>query len=102
MLRDPVLLAPAIVITGLGIGWLGLDAGASGARVAADLALPWALVAAALVALERRRWRRTRALLALVAFTLLAADLQWAGADFFWTLGFCWTRPGWPSSSTPC
>jgi signal transduction histidine kinase len=88
VLRDPVLLAPAVVVAGLGIGWLGVDAGASGARVAADLALSWALVAASLVALERRRWRRSRALLALAAFTLLAADLQWAGANILWTLGF--------------
>ena len=88
VLRDPVLLAPAIVVAGLGIGWLGPDAGVSGARVAADLALAWALVAASLVALERRRWRRTRVLLALAAFTLLAADLQWADAHVLWTLGF--------------
>jgi signal transduction histidine kinase len=87
-LRDPVLLAPAIVVAGLGIGWLGVDAGASGVRVAADLALSWALVAASLVALERRRWKRSRALLALAAFTLLASDLQWAGANVLWTLGF--------------
>jgi signal transduction histidine kinase len=87
-LRDPVLLAPAVVIMGLGIGWLGIDAGASGARVAVDLALSWALVVASLVALERRRWRRTRALLAFAAFTLLAADLQWTGANVLWTLGF--------------
>jgi signal transduction histidine kinase len=88
MLRDPVLLAPAIVIAGLGIGRLGLDAGVSGARVSADLALAWTLVAASLVALERRRWKRTRALLAVVAFTLLASDLQWADAHVLWTLGF--------------
>ena len=88
VLRDPVLLAPAIVGAGLGIGWLGIDAGASGTRVAADLALSWALIAASLVALERRRWQRSRALLALAAFVLLAADLQWAGANALWTLGF--------------
>ena len=87
-LRDPVLVAPAIVVAGLGIGWLGVDAGASGARVAADLALAWALVAASLVVLERRRWKRTRALLVFTAFAVLAADLQWAGADVLWTLGF--------------
>ena len=89
VLHDPVLIAPAIVLTGLGIGWLGVDAGASGARVAADLALPWALVAASLVALERRRWRRTRVLLVARRVRALAADLQWAGAHLVWTLGFC-------------
>ncbi len=87
-LRDPVLLAPGIVAAGLGIGWLGAEAGVSGARVAADLALSWALVAASLVALERTRWRRSRFLLAVAAFALLAADLQWADADVVWTLGF--------------
>jgi signal transduction histidine kinase len=88
VLRDPVLLVPAVVVAGLGIGWLGVEGGAPGARVAADLALSWALVAASLVALERRRWRRSRVLLAFAAFTLLAADLQWADANALWTLGF--------------
>ncbi len=36
-----------------------------GTRVAADLALSWALVAASLVVLERPRWRRARGLLAV-------------------------------------
>ena len=75
-LRDPVLLVPAVVGAGLAVGWLGTDAGVSGTRVAADLALAWALVAASLVALERARWRRSRVLLAAAAFALLGADLQ--------------------------
>ena len=79
-LRDPVLLLPAVVAAGLAVGWLGVDAGVSGTRVAADLALAWALVAASLVALERARWRRSRVLLAAAAFALLAADLQWASS----------------------
>jgi signal transduction histidine kinase len=88
VLRDPVLLVPAIVGAGLAIGWLGADTGVSGTRVAADLALAWALMAASLVALERTRWRRSRALLAAAAFALLAADLQWASSHALWTLGF--------------
>ena len=76
MLRDPVLLVPAVVGAGFAVGWLGADAGASGTRVATDIALAWALVAASLVALERARWRRARVLLAAAAFALLAADLQ--------------------------
>lgn len=88
VLRDPVLLVPAIVGAGLAIGWLGADTGVSGTRVAADLALAWALMAASLVALERTRWRRSRALLAAAAFVLLAADLQWASSHALWTLGF--------------
>ena len=88
VLRDPVLLVPAIVGAGLAIGWLGADTGVWGTRVAADLALAWALMAASLVALERTRWRRSRTLLAAAAFALLAADLQWASSHVLWTLGF--------------
>ena len=87
-LRDPVLLVPLVVAAGLAVGWLGVDSGVSGTRVAADLALSWALVAASVVALERGRWRRSRALLAAAAFALLAADLQWASSHALWTLGF--------------
>ena len=87
-LRDPVLLVPAIVVAGLTVGWLGTGNGVSGTRIAADLALSWALVAASLVALERERWRRPRILLAAAAFAVLAADLQWAGSHVLWTLGF--------------
>jgi signal transduction histidine kinase len=88
VLRDPVLLVPAVVGAGLAVGWLGADAGVSGTRVATDLALSWALVAACLVAGERARWRRSRVLLAAAAFALLAADLQWASPHALWTLGF--------------
>jgi signal transduction histidine kinase len=86
--RDPVLVLPAVVCAGLAVGWLGVDAGAAGTRVAADLVLAWALVAASLVALERARWGRVRVLLALAAFAVLAADLQWATGHALWTLGF--------------
>jgi signal transduction histidine kinase len=86
--RDPVLVLPAIVAAGLAIGWLGTDAGISGPRVAADLALSWALVAASLVALERARWHRTRTLLTAAAFAVLAADLRWTSGHAMWTLGF--------------
>lgn len=88
VLRDPVLLGPAVVGAGLAVGWLGADTGVSGTRVATDIALSWALVAASLVALDRARWRRARALLAAAAFALLAADLQWASSHALWTLGF--------------
>jgi signal transduction histidine kinase len=88
VLRDPVLLVPAVVGAGLAVGWLGVDAGVSGSRVAADIALSWALVAASLIALERVRWHRARVLLAAAAFALLAADLQWASSRALWMLGF--------------
>jgi len=88
VLGDPVLLVPAVVGAGLAVAWLGVDAGAAGTRVAADLALSWALVAASLAALERARWRRSRVLLAAAAFALLAADLRWANSHALWTLGF--------------
>ena len=87
-LRDPVLLLPAVVGIGLAIAWLGTGAGVSGTRIATDLALSWALVAASLVALERQRWRRSRVLLTAAAFALLAADLQWSSSAPLWTLGF--------------
>jgi hypothetical protein len=86
-LRDPVLLVPLVVAAGLAIGWLGVDEGASGARVAADLALAWALVGASVVVLERPRWRPARLLLAAAAFALLVADLQWSHQPTLWTLG---------------
>jgi signal transduction histidine kinase len=87
-LLDPVLGVPIVVGAGLAVGWLGVDAGVSGTRVAVDLALSWALMAASLVALERPRWRRARVLLAGVSLAVLAADLQWARSDALWTLGF--------------
>ena len=86
--RDPVLLLPLVVGAGLGVGWLGADARASGIRVAVDLALAWSLVAAALVALQRARWRRARILLVSSSFALLASDLRWARSDGLWTFGF--------------
>jgi signal transduction histidine kinase len=88
VLRDPVLALPVAVAAGLGIGWLGTNAGTSATRVAFDIALAWSLVAAALLALGRAPWRRCRILLGASAFALLAADLQWAHADSLWTLGF--------------
>src|SRR5205823_3261595 len=87
-LRDPVLLLPVAVAAGLAVGWLGVHEEVSGTRIAADLALSWALIAASLVVLERPRWRRARLLLAATAFALLGADLKWASSHALWTLGF--------------
>jgi signal transduction histidine kinase len=86
--RDPVLLLPLAVATGLAVGWLGVHERAAGTRVAADLALAWALMAASLVVLERPRWRPTRWLLAATPFALLGADLEWASLRALWTVGF--------------
>jgi signal transduction histidine kinase len=85
---DPVLLLPAVVAAGIAIGWLGIDEGVSGARIAVDLALAWALVAAGLVVLERPRWKRASALLVGAAFAVLAGDLVWASSRVAWTVGF--------------
>jgi signal transduction histidine kinase len=82
-----VLLLPVAVAAGLAVGWLGVHEEVSGTRIAADLALSWALVAASLVVLERPRWRRARLLLAATAFVLLGADLEWASSHVLWTLG---------------
>jgi len=88
LIRDPVLLLPLVVAAGLSVGWLGVDKQVAGTRIAADLVLSWALVAAALVVLERPRWRQARWLLAATAFALLGADLEWASSHALWTLGF--------------
>ena len=88
VLRDPVLVLPAVVAAGLGVAWFGASSSASGARIAVDLALAWTLVGASLVALDRARLRRSRLLLCATAFAVLAADLQWARSDALWTLGF--------------
>jgi signal transduction histidine kinase len=86
-LRDPVLLLPVVVAAGLAVGWLGVHEQVSGTRIAADLALSWALVAASVVVLQRPRWRRAMWLLAATAFALLGADLEWASSHALWTLG---------------
>ena len=86
--RDPVLLLPLAVAGGLAVGWLGVHERVAGTRIAADLALAWALTAASLVALERPRWRRATWLLAATTFALLGADLEWASSHALWTLGF--------------
>jgi hypothetical protein len=88
VIRDPALLLPLVVIAGLAVGWLGVDHKATGSRIAADLALAWALTGASVVVLERPRWQRARWLLAATAFALLGADLEWASAHVLWTLGF--------------
>jgi signal transduction histidine kinase len=87
-LRDPVLVLPVVVGSGLAVAWLGADAGIAGTRVVADVALSWALASASLVVLERARWRRARILLAATALAVLASDLQWASQHSLWTLGF--------------
>ena len=85
--RDPVLLLPLAVAAGLAVGWLGVHERVAGTRIAADVALSWALMAASLVVLERPRWRRARWLLAATPFALLGADLEWASSHALWTLG---------------
>jgi signal transduction histidine kinase len=87
LLHDPVLLAPLVVASGLVIGVLGVQANISGARIVVDVGLAWALIAAALLTLERPRWGRTRLLLGGAALGLLAADLDWASTSALWTLG---------------
>ncbi len=86
--RDPVLLLPLGVAAGLAVGWLGVHQQVAGTRIAVDLALSWALLAASLVVLERPRWRRARWLLAATPFVLLSADLEWASSHALWTVGF--------------
>ncbi|HET7129927.1 MAG TPA: histidine kinase [Gaiellaceae bacterium] len=79
---------PLAVAVGLAVGWIGTQQHVAGSRIAADLALSWAVMAASLVVLERPRWRRTRWLLASTPFALLGADLEWVSSHAVWTLGF--------------
>ena len=87
-IRDPVLLVPLVVAAGLAIGWVGVDEHQAGTRIAADLALAWALIAVSVVVVERPRWRRARWLLAAAPFLLFGADLEWARSPALWTVGF--------------
>src|SRR5262245_13979882 len=87
VVRDPVLLLPTIVVTGLAIGWLGVHEHVSGYRIAADLALAWSLVAASLVAWDRRRWRPTPQLLVAAAYAVLGVDLAWTSTRAVGTIG---------------
>ena len=57
---------------GLAVGALGVHEQVAGTRLIADLALAWALTAAALVVLEQPRWRRAR-------WLLLATGLRRSG-----------------------
>src|SRR3954468_13247102 len=86
--RDPVLLIPVVVAVGLATGLLGVDANVSGARIAADLALAWALAAAFVVVLGRPRWRGAGWVLAAAALALLGADLGWSRLRLMWQVGF--------------
>ena len=86
-MRDPVLLLPAAVAAGLAVGWVGVHEQVAGTRIAADLALSWALVAASVVVAERPRWR-VKWLLVVASFALLGADLEWASSRALWTIGF--------------
>ena len=85
--RDPVLLLPAVVGAGLAIGWLGIHEHVSGARIIADLALAWSLVAGSLITLQLRRWRAAAWLLTAASFALLGADLAWTDTRVVGTIG---------------
>jgi signal transduction histidine kinase len=86
--RDPVLLLPVVVAAGLAVGAVGVHEHIAGTRISADLMLAWALSAAAVVVLERPRWRAASWLLAASALAILCADLEWTNTDALWTVGF--------------
>jgi signal transduction histidine kinase len=86
--RDPVLLLPVVVAAGLAVGAVGVHEHVAGTRIAADLTLAWALSAAAVVVVERPRWRAASWLLTASALTVLCADLEWTNTNALWTFGF--------------
>lgn len=86
--RDPVLLLPVAVAAGLAVGAVGVQEHVAGTRISADLTLAWALSAAAVVVLERPRWRAASWLLAASALTILCADLEWTHSNALWTFGY--------------
>jgi signal transduction histidine kinase len=83
-----VLLLPVVVAAGLAVGAVGVHQHIAGTRIAADLTLAWALTVAAIVVVERPRWRAASGLLAASALTVLCADLEWTNSHALWTLGF--------------
>src|SRR5204862_4349167 len=87
-IRDPVVALPVLVAGGLAVGWLGIDEHVAGSRIAVDLALAWALIAAFVVVVDRLRWHREAWALAAAAVALLAADLEWSSSSTLWTAGF--------------
>ncbi len=86
--RDPVLVLPVAVAGGLAIAWLGVHEHVAGTRIAADLALAWALAAVFVVVVERPRRRGAGWPLAAAAFAVLGADLEWSTSRVPWTIGF--------------
>jgi signal transduction histidine kinase len=86
--RDPVLLLPVVVAAGLAVGAVGVHEQVAGTRISVDLMLAWTLSAAAVVVLERPRWRAASWLLAASALSVLCADLEWTNSDALWTFGF--------------
>jgi len=88
LIRDPILVLPAVVAAGLLVGRIGGEANVPRARIATDLALAWALAAAFVVVAERPHWRRAAWALAAAAFAVLGADLEWSTSQALWTPGF--------------
>jgi signal transduction histidine kinase len=84
---DPVVLVPLGVLVGLLATWWAMSAGASQTRAAIDLAVFWAFVAAAMLALPRPALRRSGVLMLAVAATWFLYELQLSSSPLLWTIG---------------
>jgi Histidine kinase len=85
---DPFLLLPVAVVGGLLVTWWTLSVGVSEARAAVDLAVVWAFVGGAVLALSRPSLRRSGLLMAAVAATWFIYDLQLSTIPVLWTVGY--------------
>jgi hypothetical protein len=84
---DPIVLLPLCVVVGLLATWWAMSAGASQMRAAIDLAVFWAFVVAAMLALSRQALRRSGVLMLAVSATWFLYELQLSSSPFLWTLG---------------
>ena len=88
VLGDPVLLVPAAVVGGLLAAGGALSAGATKTEIGIDLAVAWAFIAAATVALCRPALRRSGVLMAAIAATWLIGYLELASNSVLWSAGW--------------
>ena len=85
---DPLLLLPVGAAGALFATWWSLSAGKSDISAAVDLAVAWAFVAAACLALSKVTFRSSGILMTAVAASWFVTDLQLSTVSVLWTVGF--------------